>query len=236
MKLLLTSLGLTNASIRNALVELTRKPIEETTTVFVPTAMHAIPGGGDHLWQELNDHRQIGWKPLAILELTAMPSLSEEHWLAPLRDADVIMVGGGNTPYLSYWFQKSGFADVLPDLLTRSVYIGASAGSMVMTQSFGINRERLLATGVYADEQYGDVAPMHYGSDFTMKLVPFTLRPQLNAPYFVHVTLRDMEEQAARADVPLYAIDDQTAIKVRDGRIEVVSEGEWKLIDARLGP
>ena len=34
---------------------------------------------------------------------------------------------------------------------------------------------------------------------------------------------------AARVPVPAYAIDDQTAIKVTDGAVEVVSEGHWKL-------
>ena len=229
MRALLTSRGLTNASIRNAVVELTGKPIEETTAVFVPTAMHAVPGGGEYLWEQLAQQRQIGWKPIGILELTAVPSTGEEHWLAPLREADVIMVGGGNTPYLSHWFERSGFAGALPQLLQRSVYIGVSAGSMVLTQSFGINRERLAATGVYADDQYGDIAPRNAGSDFTLKLVPFTLRPHLNATYFDHVTLRDMEEVVGGVDVPLYAIDDQTAIKVVGDRIDVVSEGEWKL-------
>ncbi len=229
MKLLLTSLGLTNESIRNALVELTGKPIKETTAVFVPTAMHAVPGGGEHLWEQLAHQLEIGWKPIGVLELTAMASLSAEHWLPPLREADVIMVGGGNTPYLSYWFERSGFARALADLLERRVYIGVSAGSMVVTHSFGINRERLRTTGVYADEQYGDIAPLNAGSDFTMKLVPFTLRPHLNAAYFEHVTLADMTAAAADVDVPLYAIDDQTAIKVVDDRIDVVSEGEWTL-------
>jgi dipeptidase E len=150
-----------------------------------------------------------------------------------LAEADVVMVSGGNTPYLSYWFDRSGFARVLAEMLDRIVYVGASAGSMVVAHSFGINRARLLATGVFADEQYGDVAPLGAGSDFTMGLVPFTLRPHLGATTFDRVTLRDMEEAATAVDVPLYAIDDQTAIKVSGDRIDVVSEGEWKVFRGR---
>jgi dipeptidase E len=37
------------------------------------------------------------------------------------------------------------------------------------------------------------------------------------------------EKWAAEMPVPSYAIDDQTAIKVTDGSVEVVSEGHWKL-------
>lgn len=40
-----------------------------------------------------------------------------------------------------------------------------------------------------------------------------------------------MERAAAKVDYPLYAVDDETAIKVVDGKVEVVSEGEWKLFE-----
>ena len=36
------------------------------------------------------------------------------------------------------------------------------------------------------------------------------------------------ERWAAGMQGPTYAIDDQTAIKVIDGAVEVVSEGNWK--------
>ncbi len=233
MKLLLTSFGLTNASIKNALVDMIGKPVEQSKAVFVPTAMHAVPGGGGYLWDELKKQSEIGWHSLSILELTAIPSILEEHWLPALQEADVIMVCGGNTPYLSFWFEKSGFAEKLPELLKRCVYVGVSAGSMVMTHSFNINQEKLKKTGVYADDQYGDTAPPQAGSDYTLKLVDFALRPHLNADYFDHVSLRDMEKAAAKVDVQVYVIDDQTAVKVVDGRVEVVSEGEWKLFNKR---
>ena len=228
MRLLLTSRGIVNASIRSALVDLLGKPIAEASAVIVPTALHAMPRGGRYLWEELDEQRKLGWREMSILELAATTSLLEEHWLPALREADAIFVSGGNTPYLSYWFERSGFAKLLPVLLERSVYVGVSAGSMVVTHSTGI---RLLENGVYADEPYGDVAPPHAGSDFTAKLVGFTMRPHYNAPDFERITRQEMEATAADAGVPLYAIDDQTAIKIVDDSIEVVSEGDWILFE-----
>jgi dipeptidase E len=43
MKLLLTSGGVTNDSIRNALVDMLGKPIEEADALFVPTAQWGQP-------------------------------------------------------------------------------------------------------------------------------------------------------------------------------------------------
>ena len=62
MKVLLTSAGISNTSIRNALVDLLGKPIAESSALFVPTAIYALANGG-----------KLGWKSLGGLELTALP-------------------------------------------------------------------------------------------------------------------------------------------------------------------
>lgn len=65
-----------------------------------------------------------------------------------------------------------------------------------------------------------------------MGLVGFSIRPHLGAEYFpVAVDMAMMERAAAKLDHPMYAIDDETAPKVVDGEVEVVSEGEWRLFD-----
>ena len=233
MRLLLTSLGLTNDSIRTALTELMGKPISDASLVFVPTAMHAVAEGGRYLWEDIASQTQVGWRSASLLELTALRSIPERDWLPSVQEADVIMVDGGNTPYLSYWFETSGFAEKLPTLLERCVYVGVSAGSIIVSHSLVINAEKLELTGVYSDDQYGDEAPLNFGSNFTLQLVPVVVRPHLNASYLQHVSLADMEQACAHIEAPVYAIDDQTALKVVDGHIEVVSEGEWKLLERR---
>ena len=166
---------------------------------------------------------------MSILELTAIPSMDRQHWIPLLEEADAIMIGGGNTPYLSFWLQQSGLADELPRLLKTKVYIGISAGSMVATKEIYVN-QATLSRGIYDDDQYGDSAPRGSGSDKTLQLVDFTLRPHLNADYFDHVAMKDMEYQAALTDVPLYAIDDMSAVMVHGDKATVISEGSWRLL------
>jgi dipeptidase E len=157
MKLLLTSAGITNDSIRDALVELLGKPgtegkarsaIAEASAVCIPTAVYALPDGPSDAWLMLRAFN-LGWRSYSVLELTALPSLLEEHWLPALEAADVLLVGGGNTGYLSYWLQQSGLAARLPTLLRDTVYVGVSAGSMLLTHSLNVHRPMLEASGVF---------------------------------------------------------------------------------------
>lgn len=231
MRLLLTSAGITNDSIRRALVELLGKPISECKAAYVPTATYATPGGPGYVWQGLKQMADLGWAEIAVLELTALPTLLEEHWLPDLQAANVIIVQGGNSGYLSYWFYQSGLAKRLPKLLKDKVYFGVSAGSAMVTQGLNVDRAVLRKSGIYYDDEYDEAAPPGAGSNKTLKLVPFVVRPHLGADYFPAATLDLFARAAAKVKVPLYAIDDQTALKVVDDRVEVVSEGEWKLFN-----
>ncbi|HEY0734910.1 MAG TPA: Type 1 glutamine amidotransferase-like domain-containing protein [Herpetosiphonaceae bacterium] len=232
MKFLLTSAGVTNDSIRAAVVDLLGKPIDEAKALCIPTAIYAASEGTEYAWWMLSQTASMGWQKFGVLELTALPSILEEHWLPAVEAADIIIVGGGTTGYLSYWFQESGFATRLPELLKNTVYLGVSAGSMVVTHSLYVNPDMLAERGIFYDDEYDEGAPPHAGSDKTVKLVDFVIRPHLNSEWFPHITIERMEQAAARVDVPLYAIDDQTALKVVDGSVEVISEGEWKLFNA----
>jgi dipeptidase E len=220
MKFLLTSAGISNDSIRNALVESLGKPIAESSTLCIPTAVYAMPGGAAMAWRLIRGVAasplcEVGWKSLGALELTALPSIKEEHWVPLVQEADALLVAGGDALYLCYWMRQSGLADLLPELPRETVYVGVSGGSMVVTATFG--------------EQYdmwGTNPPT--GSDRALGLVDFTLYPHLDHPSMPDASLANLERWAAGIPVPAYAIDDQTAINVIDGTVEVVSEGHWK--------
>jgi len=219
MKLLLTSAGISNTSIRKALIELLGKPIAEATALFVPTAIYGIRNGGDIVRRvicgQLGDpFCDLGWKSLGLLELTALPSIKQEIWVPMLQKTDVLLVGGGDCQYLTYWMQQSGLAALLPSLLNKIVYVGLSAGSMIMT-SYGTtyNNHRLPAE-----------------SDKCLGIVDFAIHPHLDYPTFPDNSMENYEKLAATLSMPSYLIDDQTAIKVIDDSIEVVSEGKWKLV------
>ncbi len=217
MKFLLTSAGIKNDSIRNALVDLLGKPIAESSALCIPTAVYAMPGGAGMAWRlirgvEATPLCEVGWKPLGVLELTALPSIKEEHWVPLVQETDALLVGGGDPMYLCYWMRQSGLADLLPSL-RETVYVGVSAGSMVMAPNVG--------------EDFVRWNPPT-GSDRALGMVDFSLFPHLDHPSMPDNSLANAERWAAGIPVPAYAIDDQTAIKVIDGAVEVVSEGHWK--------
>ena len=214
MKLLLTSGGITNNSIRNALVELLGKPIAEANALCIPTAGHALPNAPARAWDGISAWIDLNWKSLGVLELTALPTVRQEHWRPQLEAADALLVSGGDPLYLYYWMQQSGVADILPSL-RETVYVGLSAGSMIMAPNIG-------------EEFVGWKPPT--GDDRTLGMVDFAMFPHLAHEMLPHNTMANAEKWAAKVGVPAYAVDDQTAFKVINGVVEVVSEGHWKLL------
>jgi dipeptidase E len=154
---------------------------------------------------------ELGWKSVGVLELTALPSAGEKIWVPNVRKADVILVNGGDPLYLNYWMKQSGLADLLPSL--DAVWVSLSAGSMIMTPRIG--------------EFFVDWKPPT-GGDETLGIVNFSIFPHLEHPALPHNTMANAEKWAATLDVPAYAMDDASAIKVVDGKAEMVSEGKWK--------
>jgi dipeptidase E len=141
MRALLTSAGIKNASIRDALVDLLGGPIAESNALFIPTAIYPFPGGPGMAWRAITGKAAsplsgLGWKSMGILELTALPSLEEATWVPTVRDADALLVGGGDPLYLANWMRRSGLAALLPTLRSEAVYVGVSAGSIAAASTF----------------------------------------------------------------------------------------------------
>lgn len=149
-----------------------------------------------------------------MLELTALPSLDKDRWVSWVRAADVLLVNGGDALYLCYWMRQSGLADLLPSL-HEMVWVGLSAGSMVMTPRIG--------------EDFVHWLPPS-GGDETLGVVNFSIFPHLDNPSLPRNIMPAAEKWAASLSNPAYAIDDETAFKVVDGAVEVISEGHWKLL------
>src|SRR5262249_19938233 len=219
MKFLLTSAGIKNARIHNALVNLLGKSIAESNALCIPTAGYGHPQVKPfRAWRFISGQEpecpmcELGWKSVGVLELTALPSIDKERWISWVREADVLLVNGGDALYLCHWMQQSGLAGLLPSL-HEMVWVGLSAGSMVMTPRIG-------------KDFVGWKSPT--GSDSTLGIVDFSIFPHLDHPDLPENTLVNAEKWAAEIQVPGYAIDDQTALKVVDGAVEVVSEGHWK--------
>ncbi len=217
MKLLLTSAGIKNPSIHNALVALLGKPIAESSALCIPTAIYPFLGGPAMAYRFLRGSTasplcELGWKSLGVLELTALPSIKAEYWIAAVQETDALLVYGGDVLYLGRWMRESGLAALLP-ALRETVYVGVSAGSMVTAPIFG---------ETYDDPQRPFVIATGLG------LVDFALLPHLDHADHPESSTANVARMAAAVPVPLYAIDDETAIKVTAGTVEVVSEGHWQ--------
>jgi len=220
LKLLLTSGGVTNTSIRDALVDLLGKPIDDSSALCIPTAQwgHPMCGpasvrgfvGGVLPWGGMTS---MEWKSLGVLELAALPSIGEERWVPWVREADALLVDGGDATYLCHWMRQSGLAELLATL-PEMVWVGVSAGSMVMTPRIG---DDFVMWPSATDDR-------------TLGIVDFSIFPHLDNPDLPWNTMATAEEWAAGLSGPAYAIDDDTAFKVVDGTVDVISEGHWKLL------
>jgi dipeptidase E len=226
MKLLLTSSGITNPSIHEALVDLLGKPIAESSALFVPTGIYPFPGGSTMAWSALRGVAKsplsdLGWKSLGVLELTALSSIQRESWVPTIQETDALLVWGGNVLYLCHWMRESGLADLLASLESL-VYVGVSAGSIATTAyncDIEFNRQ-FVPPG----------SDMAEGGERSLGLVDFALCVHLDNPdpNFDDSSMANVERWAAGVPVPTYAIDDQSAVKVTGDSVEVVSEGHWR--------
>jgi dipeptidase E len=241
MKLLLTSSGISNTSIHAALVDLLGKPIADSSALFIPTAMYPFPRHAAMAWQAFCGRAksplcELGWKSLGVLELTSLPSIDKKDWVPMVEETDALLVWGGDPIYLSQWMRQSGLVSILPSMQREAVYVGVSAGSMAVSSILGEaysnppsgRRDTLTSESLIFPTPQGKIS-----RTFVMAkgagLVNFALIPHLDHEDHPDASLTNAEIWAAKLPVPVYAIDDQTAIKVIDGNVEIVSEGHWKL-------
>jgi dipeptidase E len=219
MNFLLTSSGISNESIRNTLVELLDKPITECSALIIPTsAYYFLPVGADIAYRLISGTAkspmaELGWKSMGVLELTALPSVNREQWVPRVEETDALIVGGGDPQYLCHWMRESGLAALLPTL--NGVYVGISGGSMAVTSSFGKNyNDRVVATT---------------GSETPLGFIEIAMGVHMDHEAMPDNSRAEVAKWAADIAVPTYGIDDETAIKVVDGAIDVISEGHWEI-------
>ena len=221
--MLLTSAGLQNETLKSALADLVGKPFAATRIVFIPTA--SVATAGDHGWlvRDLGGLHGLGWREFNILELNGLPG---EMVLRRLQRADVIYAAGGNHYHLANSITASGLAAEMAGIVESKVYVGVSAGSMIFSrnlsertgEAFGEQEDLRILGGTAARSPFG--------------LFDWYLKPHLNSPDFPDRTRKWFEKAAAKVDFPVYAIDDDSAVLVRGEATDVVSDGEWHLLNA----
>lgn len=229
MKLLLTSNGLSNSSITDALEELVGKPRDQIKVAFIPNAGFPVDDfkneSRDWLVNDLYRIKEF----CGFIDIVSLADLTTEEVLERLAYVDVIFIGGGNAFYLSYMMEKHGLFEELPKLLETRVYAGISAGSMIVTPSLRATSGAIKNIDKFHEGKYDEIGPKGRSAGRSAKLVDFVVRPHLNSVSFPSAHGDYLEAIAKDVKVPFYAIDDETAIKVVGGSVEVVSEGKWKI-------
>lgn len=220
MKLLLTSGGLTNAPIANALSELTGKKPEETTVVFIPTASNVESGDKDWLISDLINLNKQNFKSIEITDISAV---EERIWKPSLERADVLYFEGGDAYHLMRWLNRSGLADLLPDLLKDRVYVGVSAGSMVTNPDLALKMAQI----IYEEDM------LETEELKGLNFVDFYFLPHLNSRWFKKMRRENIERVGQETRRPIYALDDDSVLKIIDDSVEVVGEGEWFVVNEK---
>ncbi|KXK09917.1 Type 1 glutamine amidotransferase-like domain-containing protein [Candidatus Dojkabacteria bacterium] len=211
MKLLLTSAGLTNKSIIMVLENMVGKSANRSKLAFVPTAANIEPGDKSWLIEDMQNCVSAGFE-LDIVDISALP---QKHWLPRLDSADVLLFGGGNTFHLMHWFMKSGLQNLLPDLLQTRIYVGISAGSCITGSTIYNSVQNLFREKYDLEIKEG------------LGLVNFQTIPHLNSPHFDRIKETNLDVASKEISEQVYALDDNSAIMVKDHQVEVISEGNW---------
>jgi dipeptidase E len=217
MKLLLTSGGIMNKSIEKALWDLVGKKPEETSLAFIPTAANVEMGNKGWFINDLINLKNQNFKSISIVDISAVP---ENIWKPQIEEADVLFFEGGNTYYLMEWINKTGLGKILPRLLESKVYVGVSAGSMITGSDIDLKLSEIL---------YGEKTEKE--SVLGLGYTDFYFLPHLNSPHFRNFTEEKIKEASKEFSKKVYALDDQSALKIVDGVVEVVSEGKYLIFN-----
>ena len=246
MKLLLTSSGVTNDSIRQALVDLLGKPIEDANALFIPTAIYPFPGGARMAWEAMCGRPsaplgQLGWKSMGVLELSALTSIDRGAWAPSVEESDALLVWGGDPVYLSYWMKQSGLADLLKSMQRELVYVGCQRRQHRHRRHVSLKPIRIglppramrtRSQEIVFDSPAGEFKRLLVTTEGA-GFVDFAVIPHMDHQDHQDACGANAAKWAAMLPVPVYAIDDQSAVKVAGGVIEVVSEGHWQLFEPR---
>jgi len=214
MKMLLTSGGITNQSIAKALFDLVGKKPEEITLVFIPTAANVEKGDKGWFIDDLINLKKQNFKSIHIADISAV---SEDIWRPQFEEADVMFFEGGYTSYLMEWVEKSGLKKLLPEFLETKVYVSLSAGSVITNK----NLQLKISQEVYEEDldKTEEIPGLNY--------VDFFFLPHLNSPFFPKLKKETLQEIVMGMPEKMYVMDDQSALKVVDGKMEIVTEGEY---------
>ncbi len=208
MKLLLASNDFQNQEVANVLAQLVGKELSQTSIAIINEA-YAMEEG-DKRW----NIEELGRVSKAVggeIDLVSLLALDKTQVVEKIMSKDVIFVVGGHTDYLMSVFNKTGFTEMLPELLKEKVYMGSSAGSMVMCKR--------VSTSAYL-QIYGEGDD--YGITKYMEFVDFAIKPHLNSTELPNRTKEAYVKASEGYQGIIYGLRDDQAIVVEDDSIKFI--------------
>ncbi|MFT4532278.1 MAG: dipeptidase E [Candidatus Saccharimonadales bacterium] len=215
MKLVLCSEGFATQNTVDACVELVGKPQDQIKVGIINEA-YAVELG-DKRWV-LDNLNSVAKHFPAEIDIISLLALSIDEIEKRLADKDVVFVVGGNTDYLMYVFNKSGFSKLLPKLLVNKVYVGSSAGSMVIG--------RRISTEAY-EKVYGESGD--YELSGYLNFVNLAIKPHFDSDDFPNNRAEILNKYASGTDFPVYGIRDDSAIVVNGDKQEFIGSKPHKV-------
>jgi dipeptidase E len=212
MKLFLTSAGISNPTIAKALEDLLGKSTIGAKLAFIPTAANVEAGDKSWMIDDLNNFKKAGFE----VDIVDISAVSKKIWLPRLKDAELLFLGGGNSSHLMYWVKQSGLQEELPLLLESRIYAGISAGSCIAGPTIDNSVQNLFGETYELEIKEG------------LGLVNFQFIPHLNSPSFDKIREKYLKEASKELTESVYALDDNSALKIVDKNVEIASEGVWK--------
>lgn len=217
--MLLTSGGLANNKLISEFKSALDMPVKQARIAFIITASLAEPGDKAWLFKDLKKLYDLGVASVDIIDI----SQPKNEWIARVKNSDVIYVEGGNTKFLMYHAQKTGFADELPQLLKTRLYVGVSAGSMIVGSCLPSAAEEVIYDKEEFTEPYKNVKEY-------LNYLPIHIVPHYQAEYSKQRKDDVIKHFTNMTDKPIYALDDNSALLVKNANIQkVVTEGHWKV-------
>jgi dipeptidase E len=129
-----------------------------------------------------------------------------------LNEVGVVFVSGGNTFHLLDQARKTGFDSWLRQHIESIVYVGVSAGSIVMTPNIGI------APVDNGDKNLAGITDLTGFNFVDFEVSPHT--PEM-------VSIEANQEYAKSTRNKLYAYNDRSAIGVVGDERTIINEGQY---------
>ncbi len=219
MKLILASSGFAAPESVEKCVGFVGKPKDEISFGVINEAY--VPYHFPHDWV-IDDLMAIRDNFSNNIELIPL-SLEKDEIKRRISDKDVIFVIGGNTAYLKTVFDKSGFSELLPELLKTKVYVGSSAGSMILGRC--PTKETLLKTSGDDD----DFSVTEY-----LNLLDLEIIPHINGKFTLPTAEKQVVIESEKQPYPIFGLSDNAAVIVEDDKTYVVGKDYLVAKDGKI--